>query len=185
MIQTSFSHRFINLADIFAFAAHSAIDQRRKYTNEPYINHPRAVAKLVEEVPDSHFIDVAIALLHDVVEDTKVTADQIESIFGAAIRNGVAWLTNVELDAGNRAKRFQLNLERLADAPPNIKTIKIADLIDNTSTIALYDPKFAPVYLREKRELLDRALRDCSAPELWSRAWRQCEELLVQLEKKP
>ena len=56
----------------FARRAHESIDHRRKYTDEPYIVHPIAVAELVKSVPHTPEM-VAAAYLHDVVEDTPVT----------------------------------------------------------------------------------------------------------------
>lgn len=148
----------IQKADLFAHAAHSAIGQRRKYTREPYIVHPRAVARIVQTVPGHDWHMVCLALLHDVVEDTHIGYDHIESLFGSMMVEDVWFLTNVGKEKGNRATRFQLNLDRLAQAPMNVKTVKVADLIDNTSSIVQHDPDFARLYLKEKKELLERAL---------------------------
>lgn len=52
----------------FATEAHKSIDQRRKYTNQPYIVHPLTVAELVRTVPHTEEM-IAAALLHDVVEE--------------------------------------------------------------------------------------------------------------------
>ena len=56
---------------------------------------------------------------------------------------------------GNRAARKTLDREHIAKASPQAKTIKIADLIDNSRSIMAHDPQFARVYLAEKRLLLD------------------------------
>jgi hypothetical protein len=60
-----------------------------------------------------------------------------------------------DLEQGNRAERKAASRARLADAPAWVQTIKCADLISNTSSIVLRDPKFAVTYLEEKRLLLD------------------------------
>lgn len=158
----------IYTAKVFATAAHGAIDQRRKYTNAPYITHPEAVAGLVETV-EGHTIDmVCTAWLHDVLEDTKVDFQTLDSVFGRDIADMVHLLTDVGHEYGNRAKRKAFDRDRIAAAPPTVQTVKVADLIDNTSTIVQFDPDFAKVYLREKRELLD-ALQDVDTL-LWSTA---------------
>jgi (p)ppGpp synthase/HD superfamily hydrolase len=74
----------------FAIAAHASIDQRRKYTGEPYIVHPIAVAALVRSVPHTPEI-IAAAYLHDVVEDTPVTIEEIRAEFGDEVAALVDW----------------------------------------------------------------------------------------------
>lgn len=139
----------------FAAKAHASIDQRRKYTGEPYIVHPEAVAVLVRSVPHTPEM-VAAAYLHDVVEDTPVSIEEIEKEFGGKVAELVGWLTDVSNpEDGNRRVRKHKDLEHTAKAPPQAKTIKIADLIDNTLTIRDRDPSFWKVYRREKMALLE------------------------------
>ena len=78
----------------FAERAHAAIDQRRKYSNEPYIVHPRAVATLVGEVTECEKT-IAAAWLHDVVEDTPVTIEEVLTQFGEEVAGLVADLTDI------------------------------------------------------------------------------------------
>ncbi|SFZ86671.1 HD domain-containing protein [Devosia enhydra] len=156
----------------FATAAHGAIDQRRKYTGEPYIVHPIAVAELVRSVPHTEAM-IAAALLHDVVEDTPVTIEEIEAEFGNDVGELVGWLTDVsQLQDGNRAVRKRKDLEHSARAPAEAKTIKLADLIDNTRTIRAMDPAFWRVYRREKLALL--AVLNEGDAALWKRARADC-----------
>lgn len=142
-------------AQVFAIAAHAAIDQRRKYTNEPYIVHPMEVAAIVGSVPHTQEM-LAAAWLHDVVEDTAVTLDLIHQTFGEAVAELVNTLTDAFVDPafGNRAARKKMERDRIAHASDDAKTIKLADLISNTSTITRYDPGFAKVYMAEKQLLL-------------------------------
>jgi len=143
-------------ADIFQTAAHAAVGQLRKYTNLPYSTHPRAVAKIVQTVPDFTPEMVAAALLHDVVEDTGVTRDLIEVAFGKEVAEMVDWLTDVARpEDGNRATRVAINRAHTAKAPPCVKTIKLADLIHNGRDIEENDPNFAVVFFKEKRLLLE------------------------------
>lgn len=165
-IQHGRSQTLIEFAFRFARDAHASIDQRRKYTGEPYIVHPVAVTQTVARVTDDCEM-ICAALLHDVVEDTPVTLEQIRDAgFGAPIARLVEELTDVNPPGSNRAQRHQLALARLADASPRAQTIKLADMIDNTRSIALHDPNFARVYMAEKQDVLrvltrgDRLLRD-------------------------
>lgn len=146
-------------AKIFAEMAHGSINQRRKYTNEPYINHPVAVANILYR---HHFDDdiCAAALLHDVVEDVYpinqfFSLEKIRNEFGVYIGSLVNEMTDkAKPEDGNRAERKKIDRERFSFVSSDAKAIKLADLIDNTSTIAIYDPGFAKVYLREKELLL-------------------------------
>lgn len=160
-------------AKAFATQAHGSIDQRRKYTGEPYIVHPIAVAEIVRTVPHTEEM-IAAALLHDVVEDTPVTIEEIEAEFGVEVAELVGWLTDVSKPSdGNRRKRKHLDLLHTAKAPPEAKTIKLADLIDNTRTISVHDPSFWPVYRREKEALL-KVLTEGDAS-LWQQAATQTQ----------
>ena len=161
----------VERARVFATAAHAAVKQLRKYTNEPYIVHPEEVAALVAAAPESTPDMVAAAWLHDVVEDTGVSIGTIRAEFGDEVAALVAWLTDVE--EGNRATRKRLACERLSRAPAGAQTVKLADLISNTRTIVAYDPSFAPVYLKEKRDLL--AVLTLGDKELHERARSQIE----------
>lgn len=77
----------------YATQAHAAAGQRRKYTDEPYIVHPAAVAELVRSVTDDEQM-IAAAWLHDTVEDTPSTLQDIESHFGPRVAKLVDMLTD-------------------------------------------------------------------------------------------
>jgi len=141
------------LDQAIAFAAIAHAGQRRKYTGDPYIVHPLEVMSIVRTVSDREDMAVA-AVLHDVVEDTPVTLREIERRFGASVSLFVDELTEVAT-TGNRAQRKAAECRRLNQVSAEAQTIKVADLISNTRTIARYDPNFAKVYLTEKRALLD------------------------------
>ncbi|MTJ93609.1 MAG: HD domain-containing protein, partial [Desulfovibrio sp.] len=77
-------------AAAFAAEAHAAVGQVRKYTGEPYVEHPRAVARLVADAGGDDAM-VAAAWLHDVVEDTRVSLDEIRGQFGDAVADRGWW----------------------------------------------------------------------------------------------
>ena len=72
----------------FGSHAHRRIDQTRKYTHQPYEVHLKAVAKLLGEVIDDPEV-IAAAWLHDTVEDTPVTLEELEREFGAGVAAAV------------------------------------------------------------------------------------------------
>lgn len=98
---------------------------------------------------------VAAAWLHDVVEDTHITVNDINDYFGHRVATLVGWVTDVSKpEDGNRKIRKAMDRDHLAEAPADAQTIKLCDLISNTPSIAENDPSFAKVYLKEKAELL-------------------------------
>ena len=154
----------------FARAIHR--DQRRKYTGNPYADHLAEVAGIVAAVSNIEFM-IATAWLHDCVEDCGIELGEIEERFGFQVAIGVSGLSDVE--TGNRAERKQKSRDRLAACSGWIQTIKCADLISNTSSIVQHDPKFAVVYLEEKRLLLDVLTK--ADPRLRALAKNQAERM--------
>ena len=145
----------VHLARLFASAAHKAVGQKRKYTEECYCVHPEAVARKVKYYGGTDEM-VAAAWLHDVVEDTEVKITDIYDFFGNTVGDLVSWLTEVSVpEDGNRAERKAKDREYLAKAPAEAQTIKYCDLLDNTNSITEYDKGFAKVYLKEKELLLE------------------------------
>jgi (p)ppGpp synthase/HD superfamily hydrolase len=69
------NHPLIVKADLFAMVAHAAVGQRRRYTDEPYIVHPRRLALRIAALPGATVEMVVAALLHDTVEDTRKFVD--------------------------------------------------------------------------------------------------------------
>ena len=137
-------------AMMFAREVHK--DQRRKYTNNPYADHLAEVAGIVSTVLSYDYV-IAAAWLHDCVEDCEVVPAELCRRFGPVVQAGVLALSDLEI--GNRAERKAASRTRLSSAPWWVQTIKVADLISNTSSIVMHDPRFAAVYLEEKRLLLD------------------------------
>lgn len=146
----------------FAVDAHAnapqpdgSIGQKRKYTGEPYIVHPLAVAGLVATVPGATQEMIAAALLHDVVEDTGTPLSSIRERFGTEVDRIVDGLSDMQTKAdGNRKTRKARECAKLGAADWAIQTVKLADLISNTASIVALDPQFAVTYLEEKDALL-------------------------------
>lgn len=146
-------------AKYFANVAHSSINQRRKYTNDPYIIHPINVAYLVEIIGGSDEM-ICASFLHDILEDVYPKCNEfdehlIKKEFGEEVLMLVKWLTDISIkEDGNREIRKKIDREHISNAPISAKTIKLSDLIDNSITIVEHDNNFAKIYLKEKRLLL-------------------------------
>tara|TARA_Y200000002_G_C22562175_1_gene612973 strand:- start:366 stop:869 length:504 start_codon:yes stop_codon:yes gene_type:complete len=143
----------VERAEQFAVQAHGP--QKRKYSGDPYIVHPIEVSEIVKSVPHTNAM-VAAAILHDVIEDTEATYDDIVVNFGTLVADLVDELTDVSKpEDGNRAVRKAIDRAHLAKASADAQTIKLADVISNTKDIKANDPKFAKVYIPEMKALLE------------------------------
>ncbi|MBB5458684.1 HD domain-containing protein [Paraburkholderia sp. Cpub6] len=146
----------IDRARAFALGAHAALNQRRKYTGEPYATHLAEVAELVTRAQGVTAEMVAAAWLHDTVEDTAVQLVLIEAEFGTCVGRLVGELTAISTpEDGDRSTRKTLDRAHTARASAAAQTIKAADLISNLRTVEARDPQFAAIYMREKRLLLN------------------------------
>ena len=169
--------------------------QIRKYTGEPYAVHSLAVARTVARYLPSAMA-VSAAVLHDVVEDTDVSLEDLRGCMyiGPYVACLVDDLTDVSKPSdGNRAARKAIDRAHTARAHPLAKLVKLADLLDNTRDIVRFDPDFARVYMAEKRLLLEEALQPAEAPEsalerahaaLYAQARFQVNDYRVQTEAK-
>lgn len=151
-------------AHLFGFVTLKHDQQKRKYTNEPYVTHVRAVADMAD---GKCAFGYEIGLCHDLLEDTDCTgAELTEALlrFGydvpdaAIIFNAVCDLTDVytseKFPSINRKHRKLLEAERLHTVAPASQTVKYCDLIHNTGSIVEYDRGFALKYIPEKEQIL-------------------------------
>ncbi|WP_298369054.1 RelA/SpoT family protein [uncultured Lutibacter sp.] len=127
----------------FDIALEAHKDQRRK-TGEPYIFHPIAVAKIVAYEIGLDTTSIVAALLHDVVEDTDYTLEDIERLFGenvARIVNGLTKISHLkkDQDASVQAENFRKMLLTLND-DVRVILIKIADRLHNMQTMDAMPP---------------------------------------------
>ena len=163
----------------FATQAHRRIDQRRKYSKQPYEVHLKSVAEIVASVTDDEEM-LAAAWLHDTVEDTPATIEDIEREFGEGVASLVSDLTDVSRPGdGNRAVRKAIDRAHSAQASARAKTVKLADLIDNCRDICGHDERFARVFLVEMAALLE--VLDDGDPQLLRRARKSLETCAERL----
>lgn len=132
------------------FAAHKHRDQRRKGSHKaPYINHPIEVATLLATY--GGIADVAVlqaAILHDTIEDTDTTAEELEREFGADVTALVLEMTdNMSLPSAERKRR---QAEKAPTLSAGAKCIKLADKIANVGDIGSQPP---PDWSVERRRI--------------------------------
>jgi len=151
------SKTVVDLARALDFAARKHRDQRRKgAASEPYINHPAEVARLVAEATAG--VDpvlVIAALLHDTIEDTETTMDELAREFGPEVASLVAEVTDDK--SLPKAERKQLQVKNAPHKSPRAKLIKVADKTSNLRSIVASPP--ADWSLQRKREYFDWAAK--------------------------
>ncbi len=127
----------LDRAIIFAVKAHAGTERRGK--GFPYIVHPMEAVEIVATItPDQELL--AAAALHDTVEDTDVTIDQIREEFGERIANLVASESDVMIQGVSEEDswhaRKQAAIDRLARAPHDAKIVALGDKLSNMRAIA-------------------------------------------------
>ncbi|SNT72070.1 GTP pyrophosphokinase [Amphiplicatus metriothermophilus] len=184
----------LNRAYVFAMKAHGG--QMRK-SGDPYFTHPLAVAGILTELRADP-ATVATALLHDVVEDTDTTIDEIRRLFGdeiARLVDGVTKLSQIELksDASKQAENFRKFVMAMAD-DVRVLLVKLADRLHNMHTLyhvpdadkrqrvaletmEIYAPLAGRIGVqRFREELEDLAFRELS-PHAYETISKRLEEL--------
>jgi len=134
------------------FAAEAHRTQVRKYTNESYTVHTTEVADIVSTLDWATDEMIAVAHLHDVLEDQKHFMEAFYNAFPREVTDLVEDLTDGEYDkviAPNRRARKRLDVKRLSNAGRESQTIKCADYISNSKSIVQHDLGFARVYIPE------------------------------------
>ena len=134
----------------FANEAHKGV---RRRSGEPYILHPIAVAKIVVSNIGLGYKSIMAALLHDVVEDTDYTVDDLKSLFGEKVATLVEGLTKIKTVLDNEDKAVQKsmqaeNFKRILltlNDDVRVVLIKLADRLHNCRTI-----EFMPEHKRDK-----------------------------------
>jgi guanosine-3',5'-bis(diphosphate) 3'-pyrophosphohydrolase len=133
-----------------AFAAERHRDQRRLGNDETlYINHPFAVASaLCDEGGVADVELLAAALLHDTIEDTATTQDELRKAFGPRIARIVAEVTD---DKNlSKAERKRMQLDHAAEVSPEAKQLKIADKLCNLRDILASPPSNWPGFRKQQ-----------------------------------
>jgi GTP diphosphokinase / guanosine-3',5'-bis(diphosphate) 3'-diphosphatase len=136
------------------FAAERHRDQRRKGKHaSPYINHPLALASLLAERGERDPTLLMAALLHDTVEDTATSFEDIERAFGAEVADIVREVTDDKTLP--KAERKRLQIEHAAHLSRRAKLVKLADKICNLRDMVHSPP--TDWSLERRREYFDWA----------------------------
>jgi GTP diphosphokinase / guanosine-3',5'-bis(diphosphate) 3'-diphosphatase len=145
------------ILDALQFAAHKHRNQRRKGEEaSPYINHPIALANILWSEGGVHEPLVIIAaLLHDTVEDTDTTEQELRERFGEAVARVVMEVTDDK--TLEKAVRKELQVEHAPHISREAKLVKLADKISNLRDVKTSPPAHWP--MERRREYFDWAAR--------------------------
>jgi (p)ppGpp synthase/HD superfamily hydrolase len=114
-------------AYIFSQEKHKG--QMRKYSDLEYFSHPKAVARILEDMHQDEFM-VAAALLHDVVEDTGTTLEEIEELFGDAVASLVDEVTE-KTEERNTLNKDEYLIWKVSRMSERGLILKLADRLHN------------------------------------------------------
>jgi GTP pyrophosphokinase len=146
----------IQRAYVFSAQAHDGVVRR---SGEPYISHPMNVAYLLAEMQLDE-ATVAAGLLHDTVEDTQTSVDEIEEIFGSDVADIVDGVTKIsQMDFESKAVQQAENIRKLILAMAEdirVLMVKLADRLHNMRTLEFMKPV--------KRRLIAQETQDIYAP---------------------
>lgn len=141
------------LLHALSFAAYKHRDQRRSNREaSPYINHPIDVASIIANIGGvSDLVTLVAAILHDTIEDTETTGDELEREFGLEVRQLVEEVTDDK--ALPKSERKRLQIEHAPHISSRAKLIKLGDKICNVRDISQSPP--AGWSIERRREYLD------------------------------
>ena len=149
------------LLKALAFAAERHSRQRRRDVDaSPYINHPLALANVLANEAGIDDVEVlAAAVLHDTLEDTETTYEELRERFGAAVASVVLEVTDDKTLA--KAVRKQLQIDLAPQLSHEAKLVKLADKICNLRDVATIPPVGWPLERRQAyfdwaRQVVDR-----------------------------
>lgn len=149
----------VELARAYHFAAQKHVDQRRKGVSaEPYMNHLTEVAELAAEATGGDLDVVVAAILHDTVEDTETTLEELARVFGPRIAGLVAEVTDDK--SLPKQARKDLQIEHAPYASRGAQIVKLADKTANLRSMAAsppagWSPERRDEYVAWARQVVD------------------------------
>ena len=140
------------LSDVIAFATQKHKPQTRKFNGEPYITHPLRVAEIVKKFTTDLTL-ISVAILHDTLEDTNTTYEEIKDKFGIKVANMVYTLTN-DKDQLKILGKGEYLLQKINNMKSAELLVKLADRLDNVSDLSLDNENWSRQYATQTDYIL-------------------------------
>ena len=183
----------LNRAYVYAMQKHGA---QKRASGDPYFSHPLEVAGILTDLKLDD-ASIVVGLLHDTIEDTTATRDEISTIFGDRIAGLVDGLTKIKrLDLDSREAQQAENLRKLLLAVSDdvrVLLVKLSDRLHNMRTIGFVKPEkrariaeetmeiYAPLAGRMGMQSVRDELEDCAFRVLNPEAYKTITEKLMEL----
>ena len=144
------------IQEALQFATEKHKGQIRKFDKKNYVEHPKSVAKIIKENKESKKINelVAAAILHDTLEDTNTTEQELRNYFGELVTSLVKELATEEKEKEKLGKKEYL-AKKMTDMSSWGLVIKLADRLDNVSDLNTSPKEFKKKYAEETEFILE------------------------------
>lgn len=147
----------------FAVTKHDGQHRKNVGQKVPYVTHPLRVAAILEEAGFGHDEDLLVAaVLHDTLEDTQTTYEELVEAFGADIASTVAELTDDK--TLSKVERREAQVAKAPGMSFRARLIKVADKLDNVRSVIETPPEWSRETKLEYAEAAERVVR---AANLW------------------
>lgn len=170
-------------AEQFARKKHQG--QMREFSNEPYFNHVKRVSENIKKYKKSHKSEelVAAAFLHDTLEDTDTTYEEIENKFGKLIASLVEEMSNNKKEISCLSKKRYL-ASKLSDTEKMSSwglCLKLSDRLDNISDLNKTSSEFKKKYIEETEYILKTLEKKRQLTETQKRLIRDIKKIILDL----
>lgn len=146
-----------NYKQALDYATSKHAGQIRRFSGEPYIRHPERVVEILRSYGVTDDDTLQSAIMHDCLEDTDATVEEMRTILGDNMKvvRGVLYLTDpclsIIVEGETKTEKLDRYGLRMAGAPSDIQSIKLADNLDNVPSMVQYaKPEKALNYVEEK-----------------------------------
>lgn len=138
----------------YEFAQLKHKGQTRKFSGLPYFSHPKSVARIIEQLTNDETL-IIVALLHDIIEDTDTTEEDILELFNVEIASLVKELTSRNLKTGERKAEYLK--KKMVNMTPQALTVKLVDRFHNVKYLEGDNVtlSFIKKYYKETREIIN------------------------------
>ena len=142
-----------DFAEMFGSIKHKG--QTRKFSGEPYFTHPQRVAGIVKKFKKSHRLDhlISAALLHDTIEDSNTTEEDLIKLFGGLVASLVKELTSDKEEIEKVGKSNYISRKTLQMSDWAL-VIKLADRLDNVSDLKTSSPQFKEKTIKSTKKII-------------------------------